>query len=652
MTQDPTATSSFLLSDSGPFVSKLPGFMQRPQQQRMAAAIEQALQERGSLVVEAGTGTGKTLAYLVPAIMSGMTIIVSTGTRNLQDQLFLHDIPLIREALDIPFSASVLKGRSNYFCPHRLELILKDGQHGAGYSFDQLDRIREWSSSTVTGDIAEVTDVEESSAVWSNVTSTMDNCLGPTCSKISECPVYRARAKANEADLIIVNHHLLFADLLLKEEGIGHVLPSADGIILDEAHQLAEIASRFFGSTLSSRQLIELARDTLKEQLQLGNDDLGILEAAQRLERNSQALLLAFGKGGANKIWTEIHLDSSVRKAVSRVDEALLELMDVLAESSVRSKGLLSCYHRSTRLADLFAMLTEEVVSEGDYVHWLETAERSFVIHLSPLSIADQFSALMNEKDCSWVFTSATLAVGASFDHFLASLGLEDEARVLKLESPFDFERQTLFYVPEELINPSDSDYTSVVVARALPVIQACRGRTFFLFTSYRALDEAALQLAKESDFVCLVQGRLPKSELLYRFLHTERSVLLATSSFWEGVDVKGDLLTCVIIDKLPFMSPADPIVKARLEAMNNRGLNGFYHYMLPQAAIALKQGFGRLIRDEIDKGIFMLGDPRILTSSYGRVFLDNLPTMPLTRSLEEVETFLSSIEDNNQANE
>lgn len=641
MTDEPTAGSTFMLSDSGPFATILQGFIQRPQQQRMADAIEQVLLQSDRLVVEAGTGTGKTLAYLVPAILSGMKIIVSTGTRNLQEQLFFKDLPLLREALGIPFSASILKGRSNYLCPHRLELSL-NGEHEEDR---ELDKIREWSARTTTGDIAEITDVEESSPIWPNVTSTVDNCLGAACTKIGECPVYLARTKANGADLIIVNHHLLFADLLLREEGIGQVLPSADGIILDEAHQLAEIASRFFGSTLSSRQLMELARDTIKEQLQMGNDDHRVIDAAQRLERDSRILLLAFGKHGTNKTWTEIHLDNEVGKAVSSVDRALIELMDCLEKASVRSKGLLNCYRRSTRLADLYAMLTEEVASEGEYIHWLEITDRSFVIHLSPLSIADQFSTLMNEMDCCWVFTSATLAVGESFEHFLTSLGLDHATQVLKLESPFDFQRQALFYLPEELIDPSDSDYTSVVVERALPVIKACRGRTFFLFTSYRALAEAAERLNDERDLVCFVQGSLPKSELLYRFLHTERSVLLATNSFWEGVDVKGDLLTCVIIDKLPFMSPADPIVKARLAAMTNVGVNGFYHYMLPQAAISLKQGFGRLIRDEIDKGIFMLGDPRILTSSYGKVFLNNLPAMPLTRNLKEVETFLESIE-------
>jgi len=610
----------------------------------MADAIEKVLLEGNRLVVEAGTGTGKTLAYLVPAILSGMKIIVSTGTRNLQEQLFFNDIPLIRAALELPFQVSILKGRANYLCPHRLELSLGEHNH-AGYRIDELIKIREWSSRTSTGDIAEITDVEENSAVWSYVTSTVDNCLGSTCSKIGECPVYLARIKANDADLVIVNHHLLFADLILKEEGIGQVLPSADGIILDEAHQLAETAGLFFGSTLSSRQLTELARDTLKEQLQLGNDDRRVVDAAQSLERNTRSLLLAFGKSSANRTWSDIHVDDSVRKAVSDVDKNLVALMDVLEETSVRSKGLLSCYRRSVRLADLFVMLTDEVVVEDEYIHWLETTDRSFVIHLSPLSIADQFSALINERDCSWVFTSATLAVGDSFAHFLNSLGLEHATQELKLDSPFDFERQALFYIPEALLNPSESDYTSVVVERALPVIKACRGRTFFLFTSYRALDQAAEQLAREPDLVCFVQGSLPKSELLFRFLHTERSVLLATSSFWEGVDVKGDLLTCVIIDKLPFMSPADPIVRARLDAMTNLGVNGFYQYMLPQAAISLKQGFGRLIRDEVDRGIFMLGDPRILTSSYGKVFLNNLPAMPLTRSFKEVESFLESIE-------
>jgi ATP-dependent DNA helicase DinG len=633
--------STDLLGASGPFAEAFPDFKVRGQQIEMTNAVELAIANSDHLIIEAGTGTGKTLAYLVPAILSGMKIVISTGTRNLQDQLFNKDLPGIGGILGLPFRSALLKGRSNYICPQRLEVFADSGQESSSQILNDLVAIQYWWTQSATGDISELDSVSESSPVWPRVTSTVDNCFGQNCPKFDRCPVYKARAKAQQADIIIVNHHLLFADLMLKEEGAGELLPDADVIVVDEAHQIPDIASLFFSSSLSSWQLLDLCRDVMSEQLLLGADDKRVDAAIAGLTESVRFLIVSFANESGSRSWSELQTIADINDAIAKVDIHLSNTWELLQSIKERSRGLENCCNRMEKLLDRFTLLTEPVGGEG-YIHWVEASSRGFVINLSPLDVSQQFSTLMEGLGSTWIFTSATLSVAESFEHFQLQLGIEHQ-QTIRLESPYRFDEQVRFFVPEQLPDPSHSDYTSSLVKEVRPIIKANNGGTFFLFTSYRALTEAAEIFARETDFDCLVQGSMPRTELLERF-RKKRSVLLGTSSFWEGVDVKGDLLTCVIIDKLPFMSPGDPVVKARLEYLSANGINGFFNYQLPEAVLSLKQGFGRLIRDTDDKGLFVLGDPRVLSKSYGRYFLKSLPSMPMMRDNLESATYLSSL--------
>jgi ATP-dependent DNA helicase DinG len=630
-----------ILGDSGPFVDMFPDFTVRTEQLEMASAVESSLKDECHLIVEAGTGTGKTVAYLVPAVCSGLKVVVSTGTRNLQDQLFYKDLPQIKATLDINFKAALLKGRANYLCPDRLHSSIENGLETSKKILNELQIIKAWWSRTNTGDISEITEIHENSPVWPKVTSNVDNCLGQGCSRYSECPVYKARSTADQADIIVVNHHLMFADLVLKEEGIGQVLPDVDAFVVDEAHQVPDIASTFFGMSLSSRQMTDLCRDVQTEMLLLGDDDFRLSGALQGLQLCIQTLTMSMDLGNGSAAWSEVNEIQDVADAISKLDGSVIQLSRLLASVSERSQGLDNCNRRLIKLADMFALLSERVESEEEYVHWVESNRHGFVLHLSPLDVSRQFGELVQELGATWVFTSATLSVAESFGHFVNTLGVPEDTTTIKLNSPYRFDEQVLFYVPEELPLPSDVSYTARLVDHMKPLIEANQGGTFFLFTSHRALTETAEKLSKESNLKCLVQGSMPRSELIRKFKEQDRAVLLGTNSFWEGVDVKGDSLTCVIIDKLPFMSPGDPVVKARLESMTSAGVNGFYHYQLPEAVIALKQGFGRLIRDETDRGMFVLGDPRVFNKSYGKTFIRSLPGMPITRNVEEAEEFL-----------
>lgn len=630
-----------ILGEFGPFVDTFPDFKVRVGQLEMASAVESALKDDRHLIVEAGTGTGKTLAYLVPAVCSGLKVVISTGTRNLQDQLFFKDLPQIKATLDINFKSALLKGRANYLCPVRMQSSIDSGLETSKKILHELQIIRAWWSSTTTGDISEVTDVQENSSVWPRVTSTVDNCLGQKCASFDECPVYHARSTASQADIIVVNHHLMFADLVLKEEGIGQVLPDVDAFVVDEAHQVPDIASTFFGISLSSRQLMDFGRDVQTELLLLGDDDSRLSGSLQELQHSVQALAISMDLGNNSRAWTDVKEIKDVAVAISELDVSLIKLSNLLATVCERSQGLENCNRRLVKLADMYAHLTERIESEDDYVHWVESSNNGFVLHLSPLDVSRQFGELVQELGATWVFTSATLSVADSFEHFVNTLGVTENTSTIRLESPYRFDEQVLFYIPEDLPLPSDISYTSRLVDLMKPLIEANRGGTFFLFTSHRALEETAEKLSRETNLNCLVQGSMPRSELIRKFKKQEHAVLLGTNSFWEGVDVKGDALTCVIIDRLPFQSPGDPVVKARLDSMSSAGVNGFFNYQLPVAVIALKQGFGRLIRDETDKGMFVIGDPRVLSKSYGRYFIKSLPSMPLTRNVEEAEEFI-----------
>ncbi len=628
-----------LLGADGALARLVEGFAPRAQQQAMAEAVARAIDAHGQLVVEAGTGTGKSFAYLVPALLCGQKVIISTGTRHLQDQLFHRDLPTVRDALGVSARVALLKGRSNYLCLHRMDLAGPDGRRQAA----DLHRIQAWAGITRAGDIAELPGIPEDSPLWPRVTSTPDNCLGQECPRIGDCFVMKARRGAQEADVVVINHHLLFADMALKEEGYGELLPGANAFILDEAHQLEEVASNFFGLTLSSRQLLGLARDAQLEHQREAGDIQGLADAARRLEKAVLDARLAFGAEVRRAPWQTVGDNQAVSGALEETRAALTELAGYLEQGAPRGRGLENCWRRAQALAERLHLTTE--APPPDHVHWFETHTRAFAVHLTPLDVAPVMRERIRALPSAWIFTSATLAVGQRFEHFAGRLGL-DEPHTLQLESPFDYRRNALLYVPPGMPEPNSPGYTGAVVERSVAVLRASRGRAFMLFTSHRALREAADLLDGRLDYPLLVQGSAPRSELLERFRELGNAVLLGTSSFWEGVDVRGSALSCVIIDKLPFASPGEPVLQARIEALRQSGGNPFRDYQLPNAVLTLKQGIGRLIRDVNDRGVLMLCDPRLLGKPYGRIFLASLPPMSRTRALEQVEAFFAAEDD------
>jgi ATP-dependent DNA helicase DinG len=617
----------------------LEGYSFRPQQLAMAETVAETLDQGGVLVTEAGTGTGKTFAYLVPALLSGRKVLISTGTKNLQDQLFHRDLPLVRDALALPVQVALLKGRANYLCIHRMENALLEGRLRSRQAAEHLMAVQHWSATTESGDIAELSSVPEDAEIWPLVTSTTDNCLGQECPVYSDCHLVEARRRAQEADLVVINHHLLCADFSLKEEGFGELLPTADCFIVDEAHQLPATASNFFGLTVSGRQLLELARDTEAEYLREAGDMPEIPNRAAAVTKAVRDLRLAFGVELRRGPWQELNSDPVVGNALDRLREELGRLGSALELIKERGKGLESCSNRCEQLQLVLASLCEE--NEESDVRWFETYRQSFQLNRTPLDISRLFQAQIERHPASWIFTSATLAVGEDFRHFQDQLGLE-QARTAHWESPFDYANQALWYVPRGMPEPRSSEYMDAVLDVVVPVVEASRGRAFLLFTSHRALRIAAEALETRLDFPLLVQGSAPKSELLERFRRHGDAILLGTASFWEGVDVRGEALSCVVIDKLPFASPGDPVLQARIDALKKRGGNPFMEYQVPQAAIALKQGAGRLIRDEEDRGVLVICDPRLLKKGYGHTFLNSMPPMARTRELADVQAFFS----------
>ena len=629
-----------LIADDGPLAQAISGFQVRDQQQEMLCAVGDAITNHSAAVIEAGTGVGKTFAYLVPAIASGGRVIVSTGTKTLQDQLFTKDLPLVKKALKTDTSIALLKGRANYLCTHRLGLARSDGRFDDRRSLSYLQRITDWEPMTFAGDIAELSSVPRDAEIWQQVTSTADNCLGSDCPDYDTCFVVKARREAQEADVVVVNHHLFFADLALKEEGFGELLPSANAVILDEAHQLPEIASTFFSETLSSRQLLEFSRDTLAESLSNAADMGQLRDELNKLEKCVMDLRLAMDKPGLREPWYKIKDKPAIQKEMDNLGDILSALVPMLKIAAERSKGLESCYERVQIQKQRFDNLNNP---KSGTVQWYETYTRSFSLVSTPLDISDTFKKHLESWPCAWILTSATLAVGKKFDHFTSRIGMDSPSELL-LDSPFDYWHNALLYAPPDMPEPQNVDFVPALVDAAIPVINAAEGRTFMLFTSYRALNEAAALLKDEIDYPILVQGESSQADMIKKFKKLGNAVLLGTSSFWEGVDVRGDALSCVIIDKLPFASPGDPVLEARIKSIGESGGNPFGEYQLPQAVIALKQGVGRLIRDDNDKGVLMICDPRLRTKSYGVTFLDSLPRVPRTSKQEVVERFFDII--------
>ncbi len=627
-----------VLGDGGLLSRTIEGFAHRPQQLDMAEAVGDALEQGATLIAEAGTGTGKTFAYLVPVLLSGQKVIISTGTRNLQDQLFLRDLPRLREAMSSPLQVALLKGRANYLCIHRMEMALLDDRGHSRENLRWLMKVRDWSGLTERGDVSELADVPEDAAIWPLVTSTTDNCLGQECSAWSRCHLVEARRRAQEADIVVVNHHLLCADFAIRDDGFGELLPAADAFIIDEAHQLPEVASNFFGTTVSTRQILELTRDTQAEYHREAGDLPQLPEQLDKVGKAARDLRLAFGQGVRRGAWNEVEKNPEISTALDLCRERLAELKTVLDAIKGRGKGLDSCLSRCEALAGQLDGLMSPQGDDED-IRWFETYMQSLRLNSTPLHVAEVFAAHMQRHPAAWIFTSATLAVGDSFEHFQQQLGLFD-ALAQKWDSPFDYPNQALWFVPHGMPQPNEPGYTEAVVDLVVPILEASAGRAFLLFTSHRALRQAADLLEERADFPLLVQGSAPKAELLERFVEHGNAVLLGTASFWEGVDVRGDALSVVVIDKLPFASPGDPVLQARLDAIRRRGGNPFMQHQVPQAAIALKQGAGRLIRDVTDRGVLVLCDPRLLKKGYGQTFLDAMPPFARTRELDQVLAF------------
>jgi ATP-dependent DNA helicase DinG len=624
----------------GPLARALPGYAYRPEQAAMATAVGLALARLEPLIVEAGTGTGKTFAYLIPALLSGLSVISATGTRTLQDQLFRRDVPLLARALGLPAKIALLKGRTNYLCRHRLELASGQGslleERGAART---LARISRWAATTKTGDLSELTDLPEQSSLWPQITSTRENCLGSECPQFSRCHVFEARRNAQAADIVVVNHHLLLADLALKDEGFGDLLPGAEAVILDEAHQVPDIAAQFFGQTWSARQAQLLLRDTTAEMLAAGVRDPATATAVISVDTQIEELRRALQHRQGRHDWDS--LPDSFLDALPELETAISDIASRL-EGLGAGAGVANCARRAATLANSLAALRE--LSDDTGLRWVDVSPGGLLLQYTPFEIAERLREYVESRPCAWVFTSATLAIGEDFSHFAARIGLP-EARTVRIDSPFDYPRQARIFLPPHMPEPQDPAFAARFIDACAPVLEAGGGRAFLLYTSYRGLGEGVRALQARfpnPPFPVLVQGEAPREALLSRFRELGNAVLLATGSFWEGVDVKGEALSIVAIDKLPFASPDDPLLKARLEGIRRRGGNPFFEYQLPQAVLALKQGVGRLIRDFDDFGVIVIGDPRVRTKAYGRVFLEALPPSPAVTDSAVAAAFLA----------
>jgi ATP-dependent DNA helicase DinG len=637
---------NFIFSEKGPLAEGIPGYRTRQQQLEMALAIETAILENKQLVAEAGTGTGKTFAYLVPALLSGGKVIVSTGTKNLQDQLFHRDLPAVRDALKVSVTVEMLKGRANYVCHFHLERSANEGRFVSREDANYVHVIRNFVENSKTGDKAELIEVPENATIWPSVTSTRDNCMGQECNFYKDCFVMDARKRALAADVVVVNHHLFFADVMLRDEGISELLPSANTVIFDEAHQLPEVAGLFFGEDVSTSQLLELARDAEAEYITTAKDCPALQEAANALEKSVRDFRLVFAYEGTRMPVQKALALKNFDSAYIEMQAKLQALTNVLETQAPRDPALENCWQRG---AGLMVQLQRWLAAENaNLVRWVEVFTQSVQLHATPLSVAEGFGKKLNASPRAWIFTSATLAVKSDFSHYIGQMGLSN-ANTGYWESPFDYGKQALFYVPENMPEPNSPGYSAAVAAVALPVIQASGGRAFVLCTSLRAMREihALFKEAFEQngiEYPLMMQGESSRSELLERFRKRGNAVLVGSQSFWEGVDVRGEALSCVIIDKLPFAPPDDPVLAARIDKMNEEGKNAFMEYQLPYAVITLKQGAGRLIRDEADSGVLIICDPRLISKPYGRRIWQSLPPFKRTRFLADVQAFFENI--------
>ncbi|MGO8756470.1 MAG: ATP-dependent DNA helicase [Gallionellaceae bacterium] len=657
-------------SEQSPLAAEVASFRPRAQQREMAMAVAEAIRDNAILVAEAGTGTGKTFAYLVPALLAGGKVIISTGTKNLQDQLFQRDLPTVRDVLKAPVSVALLKGRANYVCHFHLERAQSEGRFVTREDVRHLGKIAKYAKVTQSGDKSGLADVPENAPIWMQVTSTRDNCLGQECPQYKECFVLKARKEAMEADIVVVNHHLFFADVMLRDEGVAELLPACNTVIFDEAHQLPETASLFFGESISTSQLLDLARDARLEAAVSANDFAALPGASDALDKAARDLRLVFKQGEGRMPAHATEDLSGWSAAFATVIEKLAQLNSLLESQAQRSEGLEKCWQRGVELLEKIRQwqgvpppqsapggrgsngsprpLAGEGPGEREgFVRWLEVFHHSVQLNTTPLSIAEIFAKQIGGHPRAWIFTSATLAVKQNFSHYQTEMGLL-QARTACWDSPFNYPEQALLYVPLQMPEPNSPGYTEAVVQAALPLIEASRGRAFLLFTSLRAMQRAHEILTAEFDrknlaYPLMLQGEGSRNELLSRFREHGNAVLLGSQSFWEGVDVRGEALSLVVIDKLPFSPPDDPVLAARIAQLNRQGRNAFMEYQLPRAVINLKQGAGRLIRDETDRGVLMICDPRLISKHYGKRIWQSLPPMRRTRDEAEAVEFFKA---------
>jgi ATP-dependent DNA helicase DinG len=674
-----------IFADSGSLAQSLPTFESRPAQRQMAEAVAGTLERGGVLLVEAGTGTGKTLAYLVPAILSGQRVLVSTGTKNLQEQIYFKDLAVLREALDVPFTATYMKGRGNYLCLHRFESfsegaknatlqLFGDPSTGSGssraWSRDEsaaqifLPIIDEWSKRTETGDRAEIADLPEDLPFWGEIAATSENCTGTECPRYTDCFVTRMRSRAADSNLVVVNHHLLCADAAVRQSAYGEVIPECSYAIVDEAHQLEDVATQYFGVSVSTYRFDELARDG-ERMIAAGIAGEKAPELREALDR-AKDRAHDFFRNVANSVPARAQQSSENRVRVTAKilepfyeDAALvMSALDLLEATAALIKppppdpdrpqdaakmDLVGFARRAAELRDDLRFILR--ANEPDYVYFLETRGRGLFLRAAPIDVSTILRDVLFDRMKATVLTSATLTVEGTFDFVRSRLGLEKSGatQFLKLPPEFDYKRQAILYLPRKMPDPRSVDFTAAAAREIISILQATRGRAFVLFTSYAAL-RAIQQIAEiELPYPVLVQGSAPRSALLDEFRTTPNAVLLATSSFWQGVDVMGDALSCVIIDKLPFTSPGDPITAARIEAIADRGGQPFGEYQVPLAILALLQGLGRLIRHRDDRGVLAVLDPRLQTMGYGRRFLASLPPAGITREIADIERFFAT---------
>ncbi|HCG6642624.1 ATP-dependent DNA helicase [Vibrio parahaemolyticus] len=629
-------------SSDGALGKAIPGFQARQPQIDMAEAVSSAIKDQTQLVVEAGTGTGKTFAYLVPALLSGKKVIISTGSKNLQEQLYHRDLPLMVNALGFYGQVALLKGRSNYLCLDRLsrQMVESHTNESDPTLLTQLVKVRSWSSETKTGDLGDCEDLPEDSMIIPTITSTNDNCLGKECPSYADCFVLKARKRAMDSDIVVVNHHLFLADLAIKETGFGELIPEADVFIFDEAHQLPDIASEYFGQSVSSRQIHDLAKDIEIAYRTEAKDMRQLQKVGDKLLQSAMDMRIVLGEPGFRGNWREAMQSESIKRELVRLTDSLDLAIDVLKLALGRSQLLDTAFERANLIKGRIERVCD--VDITGYSYWYDTSPRHFTLHITPLSVADKFHEQIEIKQGAWIFTSATLAVSGDFKHFTDRLGLKPKQQ-FSLPSPFDYEKQARLCVPRYLPEPNSPGLADKLVRMLAPVIEENDGRCFFLCTSHSMMRELGEKFREVLDLPVLMQGEMSKQKTLAEFMELGNALLVATGAFWEGIDVRGDALSCVIIDKLPFTAPDDPLLKARIEDCRLRGGEPFTEVQIPDAVITLKQGVGRLIRDQKDHGALIICDNRLVTRDYGGTFLGSLPPIPRTRDLERIKAFLKA---------